>query len=130
MADKQPERSLEERGDNLSRRLKEARRGQDGPGQRNPRLKNETSGLGQAFRIGTELVSALIVGVILGWWLDDLLGTSPWLKIIFIVLGIGAGILNVYRTGMRMAEDLHDSAPLDATNGIESDQSARNSAEK
>lgn len=55
------------------------------------------SGLSLAFRIGVELVSALIVGVGIGVLLDRWWGTAPWMLLLFFVLGGAAGILNVYR---------------------------------
>ena len=55
------------------------------------------SALGLAFRVAVELVSAVAVGVGIGWLLDQWLGTRPWLMLLFIVLGFAAGILNVYR---------------------------------
>jgi len=54
-------------------------------------------GLSLAFRIGVELVAALIVGVGIGVLLDRWLGTAPWMLLLFFVLGGAAGILNVYR---------------------------------
>lgn len=56
------------------------------------------AGLGQAVRIGTELLAALIVGGGLGWLIDTyLLGSSPWGIVIGLVLGVVAGIRNAYR---------------------------------
>lgn len=62
-------------------------------------------GLGYAFRVGTELVSALVVGLGVGYGLDYWLDTKPWFMIVFFFIGSGAGILNVYRasTGIGMA---------------------------
>jgi ATP synthase protein I len=65
---------------------------QPGPGEQSPK-----SALGLAFRVGVELVSALAVGLGIGWLLDSWLGTRPWLMLAFILLGGAAGILNVYR---------------------------------
>ncbi|MEI6158976.1 MAG: AtpZ/AtpI family protein, partial [Roseococcus sp.] len=48
-------------------------------------------------RAGVELLSALVVGVVLGIALDRWLGTSPWLFLLFFVLGAAAGVLNIYR---------------------------------
>ena len=39
--------------------------------------------LGNAFKLGTELVSAVAVGTIIGFILDNWFGTKPWLMIIF-----------------------------------------------
>lgn len=55
------------------------------------------SAMGLAFRIGIELVAGLVVGGGIGWLLDDWLGTSPFLLILFFFLGAAAGILNVWR---------------------------------
>ena len=54
-------------------------------------------GVGFAFRIGVELVAALVVGVGIGLLLDRWLGTAPWFLIGFFFIGAGAGIVNVYR---------------------------------
>jgi len=67
------------------------REGATAPGSRG-------SGLGFAFRIGTELVVGLAVGVGIGLGLDHWLDTRPWFMILFFFLGAGAGMLNVYRT--------------------------------
>lgn len=49
------------------------------------------------FRVGTELVSGVLVGAALGYFLDKLLGTQPIFLIILLFLGGAAGFLNVYR---------------------------------
>ena len=54
-------------------------------------------GLAQAFRTGIELVSALAVGVGIGFGLDKWLDTTPWFLVVFFFLGAAAGFLNVYR---------------------------------
>lgn len=61
--------------------------------------------LGVGFRVGIELVVALVVGVGIGYFLDVWLGTKPWLMLVFFVLGTGAGIVNVWRvvTGLDQA---------------------------
>ena len=53
--------------------------------------------LGNAFKLGTELVAAVGVGSIIGFILDNWFGTKPWFIIIFFFLGVTAGILNVIR---------------------------------
>ena len=39
--------------------------------------------MGNAFKLGTELVAAVAVGIIIGFILDSWLDTKPWLTIIF-----------------------------------------------
>ena len=56
------------------------------------------SGIGFAFRIGTELVAGVVLGVAIGLGLDYWLDSRPWFMIVFFFLGAGAGMLNVYRT--------------------------------
>ena len=60
--------------------------------------------MGSAFKLGTELVSAVAVGTIIGFILDSWFDTKPWLIIIFF-LGAIAGILNVIRTANRMQKE-------------------------
>ena len=61
--------------------------------------------IGSAFKLGTELVSAVAVGTIIGFILDSWFDTKPWLIIIFFFLGTAAGILNVIRTANRMQKE-------------------------
>ena len=61
--------------------------------------------MGSAFKLGTELVSAVAVGTIIGFILDSWFDTKPWLIIIFFFLGTAAGILNVIKTANRMQKE-------------------------
>ena len=61
--------------------------------------------MGSAFKLGTELVAAVAVGTIIGFILDTLFDTKPWLIIIFFFLGAAAGILNVIRAAKRMQKE-------------------------
>ena len=58
--------------------------------------------LGSAFKLGTELVAAVIVGTIIGFILDSWFDTKPLLIIIFFLFGAAAGILNVFRAAKKM----------------------------
>ena len=64
-----------------------------------------SSNLGQAFKMSTELVSAVAVGTIIGFILDSWFDTKPWLIIIFFFLGAVAGLLNVIRAANRMQRE-------------------------
>ena len=60
------------------------------------------NGAGFAFKISTELIAALIVGVGMGLIVDNYLGTKPFGLIIFFILGSFAGFLNIYRVMRRI----------------------------
>ena len=62
-----------------------------------PERSNLQQGLGLGFRIGIELVVAVVVATGLGWAVDRWLGTRPWAMIVLFFLGVAAGMLNVYR---------------------------------
>jgi F0F1-type ATP synthase assembly protein I len=53
--------------------------------------------LGQLSTVGMAFVIALAMGFGAGYWLDGVLGTRPWLSFLGFFLGLGAGVLNVYR---------------------------------
>ena len=61
--------------------------------------------MGNAFKLGTELVAAVAVGTIIGFILDTWFDTKPWLIVIFFFLGAAAGMLNVIRTANRMQKE-------------------------
>ena len=64
--------------------------------------KHNSSPIGSAFKLSTELVSAVAVGTIIGFILDNWFGSKPWLIIIFFFIGIIAGIMNVIRSAKKM----------------------------
>ena len=68
---------------------------------------NEKRGsfMGNAFKLGTELVAAVAVGTIIGFILDSWFDTKPWLIIIFFFLGAAAGMLNVIKAANRMQNE-------------------------
>ena len=59
-------------------------------------------GAGFGFRISTEIVAALIVGVGIGIIVDNYFNIRPFVLIIFFIIGSLAGILNVYRVMSRI----------------------------
>ena len=55
------------------------------------------SGKELGFRIGTELIVAIVIGGAVGFGLDKWLGTAPWLLITCLFLGNAAGLWNIFR---------------------------------
>ncbi len=87
-------KSSPERLEKLGDRLKKAQVSVD---ERNRPRQRQSNALGFAFRITTELVAAVAVGVAIGWGLDNWLDSKPWFLIVFFFLGVAAGVMNVYR---------------------------------
>jgi ATP synthase protein I len=67
-----------------------------------PTRANLNEGLALGLRIGLELVVAVVVGTGLGWAIDWVLGTQPWGTLALFLLGVAAGMLNVYRVVTRI----------------------------
>ena len=64
-----------------------------------------SSPMGSAFKLSTDLVAHVAVGTIIGFILDSWFDTKPWLIIIFFFLGSAAGMLNVIKTANRMQKE-------------------------
>ncbi|UVK54040.1 AtpZ/AtpI family protein [Mesorhizobium sp. AR02] len=62
------------------------------------------AGYGQAVKLSSEFIAGVVVGAGIGWIIDRMAGTSPWGLIVFLLLGFGAGILNVMRSAGVVAE--------------------------
>ena len=69
--------------------------------QKNEEGSNAAS-LGKALKISTELVAAVVVGSIIGFLLDGWFDTKPLLTICFFIMGVAAGMLNVFRSAKKM----------------------------
>ena len=59
--------------------------------------KPDSAGYGNAFRLSSEFISAILVGAAIGYGIDWLLGTTPFAMIVFLLLGFVAGVMNVLR---------------------------------
>jgi ATP synthase protein I len=84
----------DERLQDLSQRLDETlanRNDKDGPDP------TDSMAAGFAMRAITEILVALAVCTIAGYYLDRYFGTTPWIMIILMPLGQAAGVWNVMR---------------------------------
>ena len=52
--------------------------------------------LAQLSQIGIMIISCIGVGILSGWLLDRWLGTSPWLLLVFTILGILAAFRSIF----------------------------------
>lgn len=65
--------------------------------------------LGELSSIGFALVIATVIGLVGGYYADRWLGTSPWLLLLGLVLGIVAGFVNLFRSVNRADRELDDT---------------------
>jgi ATP synthase protein I len=53
--------------------------------------------MARGLRLSSEFVIGVLVGAVLGWFLDRMLGITPWGLIAFVLLGFVASVLNLVR---------------------------------
>ena len=69
-------------------------------------VSSNAASLGKALKISTELVASVVVGSTIGFLLDNWFDTKPLLTICFFIMGVAAGILNVFRSAKKMHKKL------------------------
>ena len=52
---------------------------------------------GEFFGVGIQFAGAILLFLFAGRWLDERLGTSPWLLLLGVFVGAGAGFASIYR---------------------------------
>jgi ATP synthase protein I len=65
--------------------------------------------LGELASIGMTLVLSTVIGLAGGYYADRWLGTSPWLMLIGLLLGIAAGFVNLFRSAKAAERELDES---------------------
>jgi len=63
-----------------------------------------------AWRMVVELVSGLAIGFGIGYGLDTLLGTTPFLMVVFLLLGFIAGVKTMIRSAHEIQKKATDAA--------------------
>jgi ATP synthase protein I len=63
----------------------------------NKKKNNEfTRALAMLSQVAISIIACLAVGIFLGWLLDYLLGTTPWLMFVCTFLGVGAAFKSIF----------------------------------
>lgn len=89
----------------MSEKPGESRRGDGRP----PEDPDTGTSAGQYAGHGMTFVIAILGGLYLGQWLDDKLGTAPWLLIVGVFTGAGASFYSMY-TKLMAAQAREDAA--------------------
>ena len=69
-----------------------------------PDKKTDGTMLGVAWRMSTELVVSVVVGLGLGYGIDTFFGSKPWGMLIGLCFGFAAGIMAVLRASKTLDE--------------------------
>ena len=92
----------------LSARLKElsgriaAERHEQAESAKPPASMQDASGYARGYKLVSEFAAGTLVGGLFGYGIDWLFGTLPFGLIFFLLLGFGAGFLNLVRAAKRM----------------------------
>jgi len=62
----------------------------------------DAAGYARGYRLVSEFVAGTLVGALVGYGIDWLFGTLPFGLIVFVLLGFGAGMLNMARAANRV----------------------------
>lgn len=62
-------------------------------------------GAGLASTVGIVLVVSMVIGYAFGSWLDRVFGTEPWLMLLFTLMGIAAGFIEMFRIVSRISKE-------------------------
>jgi len=71
----------------------------------------------RALGFSATLVAAVLLGLLIGFTLDKLLGTEPWALLIFLGFGTAAGFLNIIREARRMTAQAEADTRRDDSEG-------------
>jgi len=98
--DNQPDQELNKRLASLEERLGKSRT--EDVKKNTP--KTGKPGFGNALRMSSEFISAIIVGALIGYLIDTFAGTTPWAMIVMLLFGFVAGVINVLRASGEMTD--------------------------
>ncbi|MFV0334123.1 MAG: AtpZ/AtpI family protein [Tropicimonas sp.] len=97
--------SERERLERLEERIARARGGD--------KAASSTADISQAhvaWQMVTELVAGIAIGLGIGLGLDVLFGTKPWMLVLFVVLGLVAGVRVMMRTAAEVQRKLAEKS--------------------
>ncbi|MBN8911131.1 MAG: AtpZ/AtpI family protein [Rhizobiales bacterium] len=112
---------FKQRVGDLGKQLEEARSQQ---AENEPARDSAIRARGMAYglRMASELVGAVLVGGLIGYFLDQALGSWPWLFLVFFLLGFAAGVLNVIRGFTRLQAEIKEATRGDIGHAVPDDE--------
>ena len=71
-----------------------------------PEGRKQLKTLGSVGTVGLDLAASIVVGFFGGKWLDQQLGTDPWLRWLGLFIGLAAGFRALYRVARQTQKQL------------------------
>jgi ATP synthase protein I len=103
-------------------RLSDELKGRPAPRPRSePKPDSAGSAMSLGMRAASEFVSAILVGLGIGWALDRALGTNPAFLIVFFMIGVAAGVWNVIRVTSPKGGSFNRDSPLSRADSPDKD---------
>jgi ATP synthase protein I len=113
--------AIERRLEGLDERLGKLRSEEAARAEAEEDARIHSRGMAYGLRMASELVGAILVGGLIGFGLDNLLGTVPWFFLLFFVVGLIAGMRNVVRGFTRLQDEIKASKGSDIGKDIRED---------
>jgi ATP synthase protein I len=73
-----------------------------------PREPSSWKALAELSTVGMTLVLSTVIGLAGGYYADRWLGTTPWLLLSGLILGIVAGFVNLFRSVNKAKQEIDD----------------------
>ncbi|MCS7208692.1 MAG: AtpZ/AtpI family protein, partial [Fimbriimonadales bacterium] len=70
--------------------------------QPSPAFQRSTRAISLAFSVGFALAAPIILGALVGYWLDGQFGTAPTWTMILTLLGMAAGLMQLIRIANKL----------------------------
>ena len=99
------------------------------PPEDKPHMEEHYSQAQLAWRMVIELVAGLGIGFGIGYGLDWLLGTQPWMMVLFVLLGFAAGVKTMISSAQEVQGRVSAEAALrEPGAGAPTDETRRRAA--
>ena len=96
--------------EDLDSKIKTAQKGQKTLGKKPKKAITSGADLGMGMKIASDLIAGVLVGIFLGYTLDNFLETKPLFIVVFVFVGFIAGMVNVYRTAEKIEQSRKKSS--------------------
>jgi len=73
-----------------------------------PKFPESLRKVGPYLNIGGVFFGCMVLGVLLGWWLDEKFDTKPWLLLAGSLLGMTSGFYHFFKVVLRRGDGKQD----------------------